>query len=238
MAAHDRIRLTGLLRESPASAGLSYRTDRQGLDVSLVTMSTGGRSGLVSTALLAAVLLPLACDDAAPVAPRPETVRDCRSAVYGEEIARSAMKDAVVAGPLTLVIAGEWVDLPARAYAPDATLKVLAIVRAGETVTLVVPGADRDRLSLLYDVNEPGPRRPLRLSDGTRSVRFTACSQSDEWISGRPYPDTRETQFNGGFFVRGAHCAPLHVWMKGQDVPARLWLPLGTAGRPCPADGG
>jgi hypothetical protein len=203
-----------------------------------MTMVTVASSGLVASALLTALLLPLACDDAAPLPPRPETVRDCRSAVYGEEIAPSALKDAVVAGPLTLVIEGGWVDLPPRAYAPNTILKVLAVVRAGEPVTLVVPSEDRDRLSLLYDVSEPGPQRPLRLSDGTTSVRFTACTRSDQWIPGKPYPDKRETQFNGGLFIRGAHCAPLDVWVDGQEEPLRRWFPLGTGDRPCPVEGG
>jgi hypothetical protein len=168
--------------------------------------------------------------------PRAETVRDCPSAVYGREIDPRALADAVVAGPLTLVVEGGWMDLPARAYAPDTVLKVLALARAGEPMTLVVPEAERDRLALLYDVDEPGPRRPLRLSDGTWSAQFSACTRAEEWIPGKAYPDPRKTQFNGGFFVRGAHCAPLDVWAYGQEEPLRRWLPLGTGDRPCPAE--
>jgi hypothetical protein len=162
-------------------------------------------------------------------------VRDCQSAVYGEKVAPQALDNAVVAGPLTLAGAAAWENRPARAIARERTLKVLAIVRAGERVTLVVPPAERDRLSLLYDASEPGPRRPLRLSDGTFSVRFSACTESEEWIPGERYPDQRRTQFNGGFFVRGPHCAPLDVWSDGRESPLRRWLPLGTGDRPCPA---
>jgi hypothetical protein len=207
--------------------------------------STAARAVLVGSALLTALVPSLAaCDGGStqPSAgdpngpPRPETVRDCPSAVYGEEINPRALEDAVIAGPLTLAVEAGWADRPARAYAPERVLKVLAIVRAGERVTLVVPGGERDRLSLLYDVTERGPPRPLRLSDGTWSVRFTACTSSEEWVPGERYPDTRKTQFNGGFFVRGAHCAPLDVWTDGQEEPLRRWLSLGTGDRPCPAE--
>jgi hypothetical protein len=149
--------------------------------------------------------------------PPAETVRDCPSAIYGEEINPRTLGDAVVAGPLTLAIEAGWADRPARAFEPEWVLKVLAIVRAGESMTLVVPEAEQDRLSLLYDVSERGPRRPLRLSDGSWSVRFSACTSSEEWIPGKPYPDPQKTQFNGGFFVRGAHCASLDVWADGQE---------------------
>jgi hypothetical protein len=207
-------------------------------------MSTPVRAVLVSAVLIAAVVLALAEGDDGPIQPsaggpreppRPETVRDCPSAVYGEGINPSAREDAVVAGPLTLIIQAGWMDRPPRAFAREPVLKVLAIVRAGERVTLVVPGDERESLSLLYDVSEPGPRRPLRLSDGTSSVRFSACTKSGEWIPGERYPDPRQTQFNGGFFVSGAHCAAVDVWAEGEEDPLRRWLPLGTGRRPCPA---
>jgi hypothetical protein len=133
-----------------------------------------------------------------------------------------ALRSAVDAGRLTLAIEGGWLGLPARAYAPNTILKVLALVRTGKPVTLVVPASERARLSLLYDVDAPGPRRPLRLADGTWSVRFSACARGEGWSQGRSYPDPDQTQFNGGFFVRGAHARP---WTCGR--PARK--------RPCAA---
>jgi hypothetical protein len=211
----------------------------------MVLMSARARAVLVAAALLTALVLALAEGDDGPIQPsadgseerrRPETVRDCPSAVYGEGINSKALEDAVVAGPLTLAIQAGWMDRPTRAFAREPTLKVLAIVRAGERVTLVVPGDERGHLSLLYDVSEPGPRRPLRLSDGTSSVRFSACTESEEWIPGERYPDPRRTQFNGGLFVRGAHCAAVDVWAEGEEEPLRRWLPLGTGSHPCPAE--
>jgi hypothetical protein len=165
------------------------------------------------------------CDGESTQAPGPptaETVRGCRTAVYGE-IAPQVRKAAVAAGPLALLV----VDGGRRAaFEPSQVVKVLALVRSGETVTVVVPDAERRRLSLLYEFSG-GPQR-------TSSARLSACARSEEWAQGRPYPDPRETQFNGGFFVRGAHCALLNVWVEGQPEPLRLGLPFGTGDRPCP----
>jgi len=203
---------------------------------------TGGRLTLVVAALGALAAL-AGCDEeptkpsvrhSQPRLARPavaETLRDCRTAVYGE-LAPARRKDAVTAGPLALLV----VDAERRrAVEPSGAVKVLALVQAGETVTVVVPEGERRHLSLLYDF-KAGPRRPLRLSDGTSSARFSACTESEEWASGRPYPDPKETQFNGGFFVRGAHCATLEVWVDGQEGPLPLTLGLGTGGRACPAE--
>jgi hypothetical protein len=193
------------------------------------------RAALAAGALLSAPVLSLvACDSgsARPTAaqtveaPEAETVRGCQTAVYGE-IRPGVREDAVGAGPLALLL----VDSERRAaFEPSAVVKVLALVEAGKTVTLVVPQAERRRLSLLYDFGR-GPRRPLRLSDGTSSVRFSACSESEGWSPGQPYPDPRETQFNGGFFVGGAQCASLEAWVERRAEPLRFGLPFGTGER-------
>ena len=209
-------------------------------------MSLAVRATLISAFITACVAsFATACDGGSTQSPdvglarppSPETVRDCRTAVYGGEINPQTLEEAVVADPLTLGVEAGWADQPASFFTPNQILKVLVLVRAGGAVTLVVPEEERKRLSLLYDASEPGPRRPLRLSDGTWSVRFSACTSSEEWVPGEQYPDTRATQFNGGFFVRGAHCAPLDVWPDGQEEPVRRWLSLGTGEKPCPLEG-
>ena len=160
-----------------------------------------------------------------------ETIRDCRTAVYGR-LPPTARDHLVAVGPLAvLVVGGER----RGAVEPPGPVKALALVRTGETVTVVVPEDERRRLSLLYDFRA-GPKRPLRLADGASSVRFSACTPSEEWASGRPYPDPKETQFNGGFFVRDAHCAALEVWVDGRADPLSLTLGLGTGRRPCPVE--
>jgi hypothetical protein len=201
-----------------------------------------GRPAPVVAAL--AVLAALAgCDEeptqssAPPSQPRltrpavAETIRDCRTAVYGR-LAPTGRDHLVAVGPLALLVVG---GERRGAVEPPGAVKALALVRTGETVTVVVPEGERRRLSLLYDFRA-GPKRPLRLTDGTSSVRFSACTRSEEWASGRPYPDPKETQFNGGFFVRGAHCAALEVWVDGRADPLSLTLGFGTGRRPCPVE--
>jgi hypothetical protein len=196
---------------------------------------------LVVSALVAVAALALAAggdestpraggDAAAAAEPEPETVRPCKTAVYGE-LDPGWRKQAVVAGPLALL---PYLERRPELFVPDAELKVIAVVRAGARVTLAVPEAERQRISLLYDDSGPAPRRLFRLSDGTSSVRFSACSRSGaEYPGPGEYPG-RETQFNGGFFVRDAHCAAIEVWTEGRTNPIRRWLPFGIGDRRCP----
>jgi hypothetical protein len=191
---------------------------------------------LVVSALVAVAALTLAAggaastprgggDAAAAAAPEPETVRPCKTAVYGE-LRRGWPKRAVVAGPLALL---PYPERRPKHFVPDAALKVIAVVRAGARVTLAVPEAERQRISLLYDDSAPG----LHLSDGTSSVRFRACPRSGKHPGPGGYPG-RETQFNGGFFVRDAHCAAIEVRTEGRTTPIRRWLPFGVHRWRCP----
>jgi hypothetical protein len=170
-------------------------------------------------------------DAAAAAEPEPETVRHCRTNVgVGEPGSR---KRAWVAGPLALHF---YPERRPKHFRPDAEIKAIAVVRAGASVTLAVPEAERQRLSLLYDFG-PGPRRDFRLSDGTSSVRFSPCPRSGAEYTGPGgyvHETGRETSFNGGFFVRDAHCAAIEVWIGGRATPIRRWLPLGVANPACP----
>jgi hypothetical protein len=168
-------------------------------------------------------------DAAAAAEPEPETVRPCKTAVFGE-LDPGWRKRAVVAGPLALLF---YPERRPEHFRPDADVKAIAVVDAGASVTLAVPEPERQRLSLLYG-NGPGPRRDFRLSDGTSSVEFIACSRSGAELPGPGGYPSRETQFNGGFFVRDAHCAAIEVWIEGRTSPIRRWLPLGVGDRACP----
>ena len=152
-------------------------------------------------------------DAAAAAEPEPEAVRRCKTAVYGE-LDPEWRKRAVVAGPLALL---PYLERRPELFVPDAELKVIAVVRSGASVTLAVPEAERQRISLLYDSGGPRLNRLFRLSDGTSSVRFIACSRG------------RETQFNGGFFVRDAHCAAIEVWTRGARTRFAAGSPSASA---------
>jgi hypothetical protein len=170
---------------------------------------------------------------AAAAEPEPEAVRPCRTAVFGE-LDPGWRKRAWVAGPLALLF---YRERRPEHFRPDADIKAIAVVRAGATVTLAVPEAERRRFSLLYDFGGPRINRLFRLSDGTSSVRFSACSRSGaEYPGPGGYPGGA-SQFNGGFFVRDAHCAPIDVWVEGRTNPIRRWLPFGVADRACPPGG-
>jgi hypothetical protein len=198
-------------------------------------------AALVVCALVAAAALTLAAggdesttgggvDAAAAAEPEPETVRPCRTAVFGE-LEPGWRRRAVVAGPLALL---PYLERRPELFVPDAELKVIAVVDAGARVTLAVPEAERRRISLLYDFGGPRLNRLFRLSNGTSSVRFSACSRSGaEYPVPGGYPGG-ESQFNGGFFVRDAHCAAIDVWVEGRTSPIRRWLPFGVGDRACP----
>jgi hypothetical protein len=189
-------------------------------------------AALAATLLSGVVISLVACGDdpaqpprsdaGATVGPEPQTIRLCKSAVYGE-LSQRYRRGAVTIGPLML--GGELGANAGGRFAGEKVVKVLANLRADETVTLAVPEGERRRLSLLYDDSGRGPRRPLRFSDGTSSARLSACPDAD-------------SQFNGGAVVRGAHCAPIQVWIEGLEQPLRGWLPFGTLHRPCPPSGG
>jgi hypothetical protein len=218
---------------------MPWGTSREARGVYLAMSRIQIALALVVSTLVAVAALTLAAggdgstprdggDAPAAAEPEPETVRRCKTAVYGE-LRRGWPKRAVVAGPLALL---PYRERRPKFFVPDAELKAIAAVRAGARVTLAVPEAERQRISLLYDYG-PGPHRPLRLSDGTSSVRFRACSRSAEYPGPAGYPG-RETQFNGGFFVRDAHCAAIEVWTEGRTTPIRRWLPFGVHRRQCP----
>jgi hypothetical protein len=198
-------------------------------------------AALVVSALIAVAALTLAAggdestpgdggDAAVAAEPEPETVRPCKTAVFGE-LDPGWRKRAVVAGPLALLF---YPERRPKHFRPDAEVKAIAVIGAGASVTLAVPEAERQRISLLYDFGGPRINRDFRLSDGTSSVRFSACSRSGaEYPAPGGYPG-RETQFNGGFFVRDAHCAAIEVWAEGRTNPIRRWLPFGVSDRQCP----
>ena len=126
-------------------------------------------------------------DAAAAAEPEPETVRPCRTAVFGEP-RPGWRKRAVVAGRLALTPLKPYFKRGLKFFQSEAELKVLAVVDAGARVTLAVPEAERRRLSLL----------------GGLFVRGAHCVAIEVWTEGRRDPRRRWLPFG----IRDGRCRP------------------------------
>jgi hypothetical protein len=143
---------------------------------------------------------------AAPRAP----LLGCSDRVTGGDLRAKPGRD-LVAGPFAYYRFRENMDGGRFTYEQDhrsPNVKIVALVEPGREVTLAVPQAERDFVSLLYTEHGPLP-----------AVRLRACR-------GRG----RSTQFAGGMRVDYAKaagregCAVLEVWVKGRASPIRRRL--------------
>jgi hypothetical protein len=161
-------------------------------------------------AVAAAVSLPAAGTAAGPRA----FTRTCDTAVYGE-LNADWQKDAVVAGPLTLVWALGYAT--PRSAPPKRTVahKVLVVVEPATTVTVAIPASAQALASLAYDPRRFNDMRRVRA--GYAAVTFAACEQPNGDL-----PWQRGTQFNGAFIVYGRRCVPIDVSVAGQPAARRL----------------
>jgi hypothetical protein len=176
---------------------------------------------LASAAVLAA------CTPSSPPRPKEPSrpgdvtpfVRECGSAVYGTP----NMKNAITIGPLALVGAPQAARLPPRAFKPHHgrfyAIKLLAVVKGPDDVTLTVPTSQRDSISLLYDPNARANKYGFLLSAGDAAVTFKVCPGS-------------EPQYNGGFIATRPTCVSLEVQTKASSASGRVSL---GAGRSCPS---
>jgi hypothetical protein len=154
-------------------------------------------------------------------------VRACDDAVYGD-LGRDWRNQTVLVGPVGLV-GRFYASQPKRIFQAlrkglYPAQKVLLLVRRGKTVTLVVPPSARQSVSLLYDPTVWKNSNAYRVAEGDAAMTFEAC---EGLYGARPH---EYTQFNGGFVVAGARCAPLDVHAEGSDRPLRATLSFG-AGR-------
>jgi hypothetical protein len=187
---------------------------------------------------LAACLLAAACSgDNSPAGrnsgwPRAALERGCSTHVEGR-LPGDWRQRSVVAGPLAFYPARTFED----EHNPDPRArfveeKTLVVVRAGRRAT--VSAAAARAVSLDYDFGRkraPRSATRVRLSDGLRSVMFTACPRGTKPLS-PGHPLDRQTQFNGGIIGRWGRCLPLDVVAEG-EAPLRVKISFG-AGR-CPA---
>ena len=181
-----------------------------------------GIIALTSAALLAT------CTSAS--GPRPEGptgakdvapfVRNCASAVFGEP----NIRNAVSIGPLMLVGIPQAARLPSRAFKPHegrySAIKVLAVVLESSDVTVTIPAAQRDWVSLLHDPGARATKNGFLLSAGDPRVTFKSCPGG-------------EPQYNGGFIATRPGCVRLEVESRTSSTSG--WISLG-AGDSCPTD--
>lgn len=140
-----------------------------------------------------------------PVEGRPAIlVRTCESSVYGD-LGRGWREREISSGPVSFVGASGYADDPARVLsAPGdrATVqKVLIVVRRDRPAEISVRHPDA---ALFYDPTRWRDRNVVPFILGDPRVRFEPCGG-----------DQRETQFNGGFLVRGPGCVPVEVRVDG-----------------------
>jgi hypothetical protein len=174
---------------------------------------------LAATATALAVAL-VAADSGLSTGEEP-VVRDCGSSVYGD-LGSGWLASSVVVGPLAFA--------RARSYSSSASAftsvgggryrgtKLLALVRAGWVVRLVVPDAQRAKVALQYapaDFN-----KAVVPAESEHEVTFMACPP------GRPSvgpASARWTQFNGAIVVAGRRCVTLSVYAakQGHTLPTQ-----------------
>jgi hypothetical protein len=133
-------------------------------------------------------------------------------------------RDSIVVGRLALYPARrEWAQQPADSFAPVtghgpharfASIDASAVVAPGPPVSIVVPRAEQQMVSLLFDSTRYGDaNRGYTVREGDRIVTFPGCS--------RPY-----TQYQGGFVVSRAMCAKL-LFQVGDQAPLESTIAFG-----------
>jgi hypothetical protein len=130
-----------------------------------------------------------------------EVLRDCKSAPSGS-FDRQVRDRALRVGPLFFHV-GDGYSFPAD-QAPPYRAKFPMQVETRSLVTLFVPGADRQSVSLWYATRE------------TATVTFEPCGIVSWW--------------NGGVVVTEPKCVTLYAKIAGRRNVLTIRLP---AGRPC-----
>jgi hypothetical protein len=178
------------------------------------------KSVKLAASALALVIAVVAADSALSmraIARQEPVARDCTSSVYGD-LGSDWTRSSVVAGPLAFVRARgyssstySFASVGGGRYRGS---KLLAAVRTGWVVRVVVPAAERRTVALQYapvDFN-----KAVVPAQSEHEVTFTACPP------GRPFlgPKTAQwTQFNGAIVVAGRRCVTLAVYAAQQGHP-------------------
>ena len=97
-------------------------------------------------------------------------------------------------------------------------IAVLEDLRPGSVVVVRVPPAYRGELRFLYgpgDSLNPGTRYTMR--SGEAGVTFESCRAAQQ-------ASRVNTDYYGGYLVRGARCVPVQVWVPGREHPVSVRL--------------
>jgi hypothetical protein len=166
--------------------------------------------------------------------PGPEAeIRGCRERIEGPRLLTPQRGDVVI-GPIAFgPLAQTYHDRAAHPESWEAiprygmpTMKIIAALRAGAGVTLVVPHGQRPWMKLIYERPDRGGTPAIGLQACQRFRSPRAQGRECGW---RPYRacQSRYTNFSGGFALDFAKapkrglCAELIVWVKGQERPLR-----------------
>jgi len=142
-------------------------------------------------------------------------VRGCDSAVFG----RPNTRNAISIGPLALVGAPQARHLSPRAFRPQngryGAIKVLAVVKGRQDVTVTVARNDRRTFALLYNPNARANKDGFLFSAGDYQVTFEACGSTS-------------FNYNGGFIATRPTCATLQVLTESSSASGSLTVGEGS----------
>jgi hypothetical protein len=155
--------------------------------------------------------------------PSANVVRDCGSS--GQHgVTADSLQQALTVGPISLGGLGAELTHSGLPHTPGVrgrylSLEAIAVVRAGATVVLVVPRAERRYVALIYSKSNFRSDGLYRIRDLASVVRFEACRDAafNHGIS----------QFDGGLVVAGRRCFSLDFFIAGRKRVIRRRLPLG-----------
>ncbi len=87
-------------------------------------------------------------------------------------------------------------------------IESIAVVKAGATVTVAVPVAERNYVGLIYDKSKFREDGTYRVKDLNWVVRFEACTD--------PTFNYGYSQFDGGIVIAGGRCFSLDFYFNGR----------------------
>jgi hypothetical protein len=109
-------------------------------------------------------------------------------------------------------------------YSPDVGgNKFPLLVRAGHRVTVEISRRTRRGAGLAY--GSLPVRRPLRVRDAHRVVRFIACRRGER---SRGSGEIGPSFWAGGVVARSPRCVPLFIWVDDEPSPRRAVIRLGV----------